>query len=73
MISHDNYTWIAGSLMRSNEAMFNHPDISQHRILSFLPMSHVAAQFFDIIASIKVGACLYFADEKALTGTLPIF
>ena len=45
----------------------------KHRILSFLPMSHVAAQFMDIIMCLRGGACLYFADSKALTGTLPDF
>jgi long-chain-fatty-acid--CoA ligase ACSBG len=36
-------------------------------------MSHVAAQFMDIIMCLQGGACLYFCDEKALTGTLPIW
>lgn len=38
------------------------------RILSYLPLSHVAAQFFDIVASCSLGASVYFADPEVLKG-----
>ena len=38
------------------------------RILSYLPMSHVAAQFFDIVASSSLGASVYFSDPEVLKG-----
>jgi long-chain-fatty-acid--CoA ligase ACSBG len=38
------------------------------RILSYLPLSHVAAQFFDVVASSSLGASVYFADPEVLKG-----
>jgi long-chain-fatty-acid--CoA ligase ACSBG len=38
------------------------------RILSYLPLSHVAAQFFDIVASSSLGASVYFSDPEVLKG-----
>jgi long-subunit acyl-CoA synthetase (AMP-forming) len=38
--------------------------------LSYLPLSHVAVQITDIIGSISGKACLNFADDRALQGTL---
>jgi len=70
MLSHDNYIWTGETTIKSNEEMLNSVD-GQHRVVSFLPLSHVAAQFADIIMTFMAGACLYFADAKALSGTLP--
>lgn len=39
-------------------------------MVSYLPLSHVASQIIDIITVVLTGASLYFADEKALQGTL---
>lgn len=35
-------------------------------LLSYLPLSHVAAQLLDIYVTISVGASLYFAQPDAL-------
>lgn len=64
MLSHDNLTWIsyaAGEVLSvtSNEA-----------VVTYLPLSHVAAQVEDIWIPIKYGATTYFADPDALKGTL---
>lgn len=40
------------------------------RVVSFLPLSHVAAQFSDIVAPLDEGSHLHFADPSALQGTL---
>ncbi|KAG5326761.1 ACBG2 ligase, partial [Acromyrmex heyeri] len=39
-------------------------------IVSYLPLSHVAAQLVDVIANITLATTVYFADSGALKGTL---
>merc|ERR1712226_1310860 len=64
MLSHDNYTWLGNSL--------KYMEFKQTpRIVSFLPLSHVAGQVIDIMTPLITGACVYFTDDKALKGTLP--
>ncbi|XP_078407027.1 long-chain-fatty-acid--CoA ligase ACSBG2-like [Cetorhinus maximus] len=66
MLSHDNLTWtanIAGQMVDVNPA-------AKEKVISFLPMSHVAAQMLDIWIPIKFGAATYFASPDALKGTL---
>lgn len=65
MLSHDNYTWTAGAL--GQELVFDEPS---PRVVSFLPLSHVAAQFSDIILQLASGYHVYFADASALKGSL---
>jgi len=38
--------------------------------VSYLPLSHVASQFADIVGSMLEGIHVYFADPSALQGTL---
>jgi long-chain-fatty-acid--CoA ligase ACSBG len=40
------------------------------RIVSYLPLSHIAGLVFDVISHCKVGFRLYFAKPDALQGTL---
>jgi len=40
------------------------------RAISYLPLSHVAAQFSDLVSPLDEGSHLYFADPSALQGTL---
>ncbi|KDR23088.1 Long-chain-fatty-acid--CoA ligase ACSBG2, partial [Zootermopsis nevadensis] len=67
MLSHDNFTWDA-------ESIIDHMGISSSNkheaIVSFLPLSHVAAQIVDIYIAIKGVATVYFADKDALKGSL---
>ena len=44
----------------------NHTD----RIISFLPLSHIAAQLIDIYVPMTVGGASYFAQPDALKGSL---
>ncbi|XP_043528278.1 long-chain-fatty-acid--CoA ligase ACSBG2-like isoform X1 [Frieseomelitta varia] len=65
MLSHDNLIQNAQAMTK----MFKMKEAS-HSLISYLPLSHVAAQVIDIYCMILVAATLYFADKDALKGTL---
>ncbi|XP_031430178.1 long-chain-fatty-acid--CoA ligase ACSBG2 isoform X1 [Clupea harengus] len=68
MLSHDNLTWTAfatGRRVRLADA-----DKSPEVVVSYLPLSHIAAQMIDIWLTIKVGGATYFAQPDALKGSL---
>merc|ERR1711966_145060 len=72
MISHDNVTWVT----RANIA--HHPDFVNGplRVVSYLPLSHIAAQMVDIhspmayLADHSLPAEVHFARPDALKGTI---
>lgn len=66
MLSHDSITWnstVVGS--RLNDIKYG-----AEVLVSYLPLSHIAAQLVDIHVSITYAATVYFADKDALRGTL---
>ncbi|XP_008544493.1 very long-chain-fatty-acid--CoA ligase bubblegum isoform X1 [Microplitis demolitor] len=65
MLSHDNLTHDA----RVITERVNFKDKTEI-IVSFLPLSHVAAQVVEIFTSLSVAATVYFADKNALKGSL---
>ncbi|XP_069784019.1 long-chain-fatty-acid--CoA ligase ACSBG2 isoform X2 [Narcine bancroftii] len=68
MLSHDNLTWTAstaGHVVNLQPATAN-----QESIISYLPLSHIAAQMIDIWLSMKFGGTTYFAQPDALKGSL---
>jgi long-chain-fatty-acid--CoA ligase ACSBG len=67
MISHDNVTWTTLN-MCTNYVEINHED----RLVSYLPLSHIAAQLIDIHVPVIKGACTYFCQPDALKGTLTV-
>jgi len=72
MISHDNYTWITDAI--AYKIGLADPDkIGKNRIISLLPLSHVAAQLLDLVVSVRFGVSVYFADPSALQGNLVKF
>lgn len=65
MISHDNITWTAANIC-DHYCDLNHTD----RVVSYLPLSHIAAQLVDIYAMIQLGASTHFCQPDALKGSL---
>ncbi|KAM4807909.1 long-chain-fatty-acid--CoA ligase ACSBG2 [Rhinophrynus dorsalis] len=68
MLSHDNITWTAaaaGKTVRLREA-----SDMQEIVVSYLPLSHIAAQMIDIWLTMKYGGATYFAQPDALKGSL---
>ncbi|XP_047506130.1 long-chain-fatty-acid--CoA ligase ACSBG2 isoform X3 [Pieris napi] len=66
MLSHDNLTWDAHTCtLRVNNVQ---PAVD--RIISYLPLSHVAAQVIDIYITLGSAVAVYFAQPDALKGSL---
>ncbi|XP_027706937.1 long-chain-fatty-acid--CoA ligase ACSBG2 isoform X2 [Vombatus ursinus] len=68
MLSHDNITWTAS--MATSSLTLNSPPEQQEIVVSYLPLSHVAAQMMDLWLPMKIGGTTYFAQPDALKGTL---
>lgn len=66
MLSHDNVTWGSASLATFLPNMV----VGGEVLISYLPLSHIAAQFIDIFVAISYVATVYFADKDALKGSL---
>uniref|UniRef100_A0A8C6ZUT7 Long-chain-fatty-acid--CoA ligase ACSBG2 n=1 Tax=Nothoprocta perdicaria TaxID=30464 RepID=A0A8C6ZUT7_NOTPE len=68
MLSHDNLTWTAaaaGGFIQLSDALDK-----QELVVSYLPLSHIAAQMIDIWLPLTFGAQVFFAQPDALKGTL---
>ncbi|XP_009578031.1 PREDICTED: long-chain-fatty-acid--CoA ligase ACSBG2 [Fulmarus glacialis] len=68
MLSHDNLTWTAsaaGRFIRLTDAKER-----QELVVSYLPLSHIAAQMSDIWSAMTFGVQVFFAQPDALKGTL---
>ncbi|XP_019118164.2 long-chain-fatty-acid--CoA ligase ACSBG1 [Larimichthys crocea] len=68
MLSHDNITWTANHASRVGD--MQPADTKQESLVSYLPLSHIAAQIFDLWTSIQWGELVYFAQPDALKGSL---
>ncbi|GAA6218695.1 long-chain-fatty-acid--CoA ligase ACSBG2-like [Lates japonicus] len=67
MLSHDNVTWTA----HTASTMVDYVPATEV-VVSYLPLSHVAAQMFDMWITMVFGATIYFAEPDALKGSLGI-
>lgn len=82
-VSHDNITWV----VRTFACMVGFGHAGHERLVSYLPLSHIAAQAIDIYANLctvgrRIGdddfgcrveaATLYFARPDALKGSLKV-
>ncbi|KAG1708852.1 hypothetical protein DVH05_022486 [Phytophthora capsici] len=65
MISHDNLTWTVAAAMNTLPALGD-----AKRTVSYLPLSHAAAQMLDIHLPLAIGSEVYFAGPDALRGGL---
>ena len=65
MLSHDSVTYIS----RQNTALFSW-SYGTESVLSYLPLSHIAGQMFEIYMVMAQGGTACFADKNALKGTL---
>ncbi|XP_062481162.1 long-chain-fatty-acid--CoA ligase ACSBG2 isoform X1 [Pezoporus occidentalis] len=68
MLSHDNLTWTARAAGCS--LLLTDADTKQELLVSYLPLSHIAAQMTDIWLPMRHGAQIFFAQPDALKGTL---
>ncbi|XP_075149658.1 long-chain-fatty-acid--CoA ligase heimdall-like [Haematobia irritans] len=66
MVSHDAILYTAQAVSKSL------PNLCQgnETIISYLPLNHIAGQFFDIFMAMLNGTKVFFADRNALKGTL---
>lgn len=65
MLSHDNFTWTKRSMddYHSRQPGF-------YKLVSYLPLSHVAGLFADLVTPLMSGYHVYFAQPDALQGSL---
>ncbi|CAG0915153.1 unnamed protein product [Notodromas monacha] len=65
LLSHDNITFTAGCAIEvANLTMLS------EQVVSYLPLSHIAAQLFDLHLPASIAATVTFADPDALKGSL---
>lgn len=65
MLNHDNLTFVA-----KTGTEFENMQHAQETLISYLPLSHIAAQIVDIYACITIAGTVYFAEKDALKGSL---
>ncbi|XP_049495688.1 long-chain-fatty-acid--CoA ligase ACSBG2-like isoform X1 [Panthera uncia] len=68
MLSHDNITWTTETAAQT--LSYKCPPEEQEVLVSYLPLSYLTAQLFDVWVSISVAGALYFAQPDALRGSL---
>jgi len=66
MITHDNLYWTGKTMVKN----FKRPVGYGDHVISYLPLSHVAAQLSDIHTPMQQGAQIWFAQPDALRGSL---
>lgn len=68
MLSQDNITWTAR--YGSQAGGIQPAEVQQEVVVSYLPLSHIAAQIYDLWTGIQWGAHVCFAEPNALKGSL---
>ncbi|GAX25843.1 long-chain-fatty-acid--CoA ligase ACSBG [Fistulifera solaris] len=67
MITHDNITWTARTMLKTARKGYLDKD---DKLVSYLPLSHIAAQALDMFQPLFSGCKVYFAQPDALKGSL---
>ena len=62
-------TWTAKALYATLGHQYK-LDFGSERVISYLPLSHIAAQMEDVYLSVYGAITLYFAQPDALKGSL---
>eukprot|EP00457_Paulinella_chromatophora_P001618 gb/GEZN01001620.1/.p1 GENE.gb/GEZN01001620.1/~~gb/GEZN01001620.1/.p1 ORF type:complete len:813 (-),score=86.22 gb/GEZN01001620.1/:290-2728(-) len=76
MISHDNLTWVTQAFLSLLPPDFGSHDAQGEHVISYLPLSHIAAQTIDIHFQLITGAMrggkvtVHFAKADAMKGSL---
>lgn len=68
-ITNDNITWTARNMISFTSRGCVTPD---DRIISYLPLSHIAAQMLDLHVPLETGCQIYFAQPDALKGSIGV-
>lgn len=68
MLTHDNITWTAQVQLSTMARELTNDD----HLISYLPLSHIAAQMLDMHCPMVTGAQVWFAQADALRGTLGV-
>ena len=66
MITNDNITWTTAAMVNTLPRTYNNDD----HIISYLPLSHIAAQIVDMHVAMATGLQIWFAQPDALRGSL---
>jgi len=64
MLSHDNVTWTSRTVVPTLNLK------GEERLVSYLPLSHIAAQMVDLHGPFNIGGSVSFARPDALKGSL---
>ena len=70
MLSHDNMTWDVRTFLKNVEEKNNYVMGNEQVLISYLPLSHIAAQMLDFMVAGATGGCIHFATPDALKGGL---
>ncbi|XP_074165337.1 long-chain-fatty-acid--CoA ligase ACSBG2-like isoform X2 [Sminthopsis crassicaudata] len=65
MISHDNITWTTMAVLQN--LAYTYPPDNQEMLVSYLPLSLITVQIFEIWIPIATGAAIFFAEPDAMT------
>ena len=68
MLTHDNMVFTFDTFFK--ELQNQGIEAGKERIVTYLPLSHIAAQVHDIMSNLMIGTQLYFARPDALQGSL---
>ncbi|XP_075149657.1 long-chain-fatty-acid--CoA ligase heimdall-like [Haematobia irritans] len=66
MCSHDGILYLTHAIYEKLDNLYP----CKERTVTYLPLSHIAPQYFDIFMSMENGSLVYFADKNALKSTL---
>jgi long-chain-fatty-acid--CoA ligase ACSBG len=65
MLSHDNLIYDSAALVKHSKQISG-----SERFVSYLPLSHIAAQITELFVPLVIGGTVYFADRDVMKGTL---